>query len=268
MNQRIVNYMLKLNEQDTLTYVTGPDGKVIADTGIARICKTVDQANAITQANIDMARRITACLNACDGMTIESLEAMPAGFNMLLSDGFKRAIEQPAITAMISDEQARDFIEKWNALPQTGGQLVPMQRFELMPPIEIEQIAWLQKVHTLHRQAEMLYVVDGYEVTITWDETPISEDFKGETLSEAISKAMAGFDLHVRHPYQDREKLYPQERQFIVLETQHAELVEALENLLEDDLYAEGEGPINIENKSEFAAAARAVLDKAKGVSV
>jgi hypothetical protein len=57
------------------------------------------------------------------------------------------------------------------------------------------QIEWIQEVNTLHRQVEILYVVDGYEVTIEWDGVAISPDFHGETVSDAIEKAMAGFDL-------------------------------------------------------------------------
>lgn len=219
MTTRLLKYGLKLNDYRTATYVTGPDGKVIADTGIARICKSADLANAVTSDNIAMAKRIRACLNACDGMSIEALEALPTSFNTLLSDSFMNVLQQTQITAMVSDEESRKFIEAWHASPQRNMivSVQPSQSFELMPPIEVEQIAWLQKAHTLHRQVSMLYVVDGYEVTVEWDENPISEAFHGETLREAISKAMAGHDLDVRHPYQDRVKLYPEDAQRALL---------------------------------------------------
>jgi hypothetical protein len=57
------------------------------------------------------------------------------------------------------------------------------------------QIEWIQKVNTLHRQVQILYVVDGYEVTIEWDGNAISPDFHGKTVADAIEKAMADFDL-------------------------------------------------------------------------
>jgi len=57
---------------------------------------------------------------------------------------------------------------------------------------------WLQRMHTLHRAVEMLYVVDGYHVTLTWDGTPISSDYHGETLDAAIDKAMLEFDAEAR----------------------------------------------------------------------
>lgn len=259
MNQRILSYGLKLNDYDTATYVTGPDGRVIADTGIARICKTADQANMVTLANIDMAKRIAACLNACDGMDTEALEAMPAGFEMLLSDAFMHALKLPAVAVMISDEQARDFIEKWNNMPLNGPTIVQMQDVgDLIPLIEVDMLSWLTKVHTLHRKVEILYVVDGYTVTVTWDDHPISPDFHGESVSDAISKAMAGFDLNVRHPFQDRENLSSLERQFKVLEAQRAELLDAFEDVLNVPGLAD-------KLDSRALQVARAAIKKAKG---
>ncbi len=64
-------------------------------------------------------------------------------------------------------------------------------------------VAWMQKVSTLHRSIDILYVVDGYEVTILWDDHPISESFRGETLEQAIDKAMATFDLNAPARWRD-----------------------------------------------------------------
>jgi hypothetical protein len=50
-------------------------------------------------------------------------------------------------------------------------------------------IAWLQSMHNLHTQVEILYVVDGYTVTLTWDDEPMYV-FKGETLHAALMAAM------------------------------------------------------------------------------
>lgn len=56
-----------------------------------------------------------------------------------------------------------------------------------------DQINWLEEMHTLHRGVEILYVVIGYEVTITRDDSPISPKYFGETLSEALNKAISEF---------------------------------------------------------------------------
>jgi hypothetical protein len=215
MNQRIVTYTTRLNENTGVaTHVVELSGKLVADTGIPRICKSSYEAVLASSDNIVMARHIAACLNACEGIDIEALEAMPGSFDTLLSAGFKEVIAHPAIKLMIDNEQARDFIAAWNAMPVTGPTIVAMQASgDLLPPVEIEQIAWLQKAHTLHRQVSMLYMVDGYEVTVTWDENPISEAFHGETLREAISNAMAGHDLDARHPYTDNQLRYPEDAQ-------------------------------------------------------
>lgn len=52
---------------------------------------------------------------------------------------------------------------------------------------------WLEKHSTLHTRVEILYVVDGYEVSV-WHEdgvTRLSPIFRGASLTEAIDKAIA-----------------------------------------------------------------------------
>jgi hypothetical protein len=51
-----------------------------------------------------------------------------------------------------------------------------------------ELIQWLEDMHTLHCAVEALYVVDGYEVSITIDGEPIHR-FKADTLKEAYLEA-------------------------------------------------------------------------------
>lgn len=51
-------------------------------------------------------------------------------------------------------------------------------------------IEWLERNHTLHRAVEALYVVDGYQVTITHDDHQIAGPWRGETLREAYVRAM------------------------------------------------------------------------------
>lgn len=53
------------------------------------------------------------------------------------------------------------------------------------------RLNWLEAKHTLHKAVEILYVVDGYEVTLTHDGDPFSGPFHGQDLRAAIDAAMA-----------------------------------------------------------------------------
>ena len=55
-----------------------------------------------------------------------------------------------------------------------------------------ERLDWLEANHTLHKSVEILYVVDGYEVTIVDEDgyTVLSPNFHGQNLREAIDKAI------------------------------------------------------------------------------
>lgn len=50
-------------------------------------------------------------------------------------------------------------------------------------------IEWLESKLTLHTGVELLYVVDGYQVTVTAMDGRVAQDFQAETLDEAITKA-------------------------------------------------------------------------------
>jgi hypothetical protein len=54
-----------------------------------------------------------------------------------------------------------------------------------------DAIKWLEDNHTLHTSVEILYVVDGYEVTVMHENgvTPLSKTYHGETLLTAIDRA-------------------------------------------------------------------------------
>lgn len=58
---------------------------------------------------------------------------------------------------------------------------------------DAKRLDWLEEHHTLHKQVEILYVVDGYEVTLMHEDglTELSPRFHGETLRAAIDKAMS-----------------------------------------------------------------------------
>lgn len=52
-------------------------------------------------------------------------------------------------------------------------------------------IDWLERMSTLHQQVEILYVIDGYLVTISSDSYVYSEKrYYGIALREVLKKAM------------------------------------------------------------------------------
>ena len=59
-----------------------------------------------------------------------------------------------------------------------------------------DAIKWLEDNHTLHTSVEILYVVDGYEVTVMHEDgvTPISKTYHGDTLLTAIDRARSAND--------------------------------------------------------------------------
>lgn len=139
------------------------------------------------------ARRIVACVNACAGLDTDLLEQF--------------GIDGAFCGQIYKDNQL--FYSADGAL------------------------GWIQKANTLHRQVEILYVVDGYTVTVTWDGYPISEDFHGETILQAISNARVGFDLDAKPVWVGGDRLWqePIDRKFSALEKQRDELLAALETV-------------------------------------
>ena len=126
------------------------------------------------------------------------------------------------------EQSGRISVDQYSAVCGIlGGKVAP--EVVLNADAQKSQIDWLQKVNTLHRQVDILYVVDGYEVTVTWDDNPVSEGFHGETVAEAISKAMAGFDLE-KFTRVDGD-IYGHERQMAALVAQRDELLAALETI-------------------------------------
>lgn len=66
-------------------------------------------------------------------------------------------------------------------------------------PDRLEQEQWhLWNNHTLHKKVEFLYVVDGYEATVTWGDEPMSPTYKGSTLREALAEMMQVGDILTR----------------------------------------------------------------------
>lgn len=54
-----------------------------------------------------------------------------------------------------------------------------------------ERLDWYQAQHTLHRSLEVLYVVDGYELSIMADDGDrVLATYKSETLRDAIDQAI------------------------------------------------------------------------------
>lgn len=55
---------------------------------------------------------------------------------------------------------------------------------------DAERLDWIEAQHTLHLAVEILYVVDGYELTLTYDGNPLTMLAKDDTLRAAIDIAM------------------------------------------------------------------------------
>lgn len=55
----------------------------------------------------------------------------------------------------------------------------------------MKQLAWLEKMHTLHYSVEILYVVTGYQITQLRDGEETGKSAEGETLEDAINIAIA-----------------------------------------------------------------------------
>jgi hypothetical protein len=77
---------------------------------------------------------------------------------------------------------------------------------------DAQVVEFIEKHHTLHTKIDMLYVVDGYEVTLLRDEREISETFKGDTLRDALCKMMEAIDPPVIAPKSLLEKWSALER--------------------------------------------------------
>jgi hypothetical protein len=77
--------------------------------------------------------------------------------------------------------------------PAIEGELMPRYKFT-----DAEMLDYIQRHHTLHKTIGFLYVVDGYHATVMWDDSPMSEDFKGETLRGAIDAMMTNGDIMTR----------------------------------------------------------------------
>ena len=51
-------------------------------------------------------------------------------------------------------------------------------------------LEWIEANTTLHRQVELLYVVDGYECSVTHDGSVVEGPFHGETVRDALRLAV------------------------------------------------------------------------------
>lgn len=56
-----------------------------------------------------------------------------------------------------------------------------------MTPEQVLQ--WIEDHTTLHMTVALLYVVDGYELTLQYDGSPVFAPFHGETVADAVEAA-------------------------------------------------------------------------------
>jgi len=65
------------------------------------------------------------------------------------------------------------------------------QRQPLLDTTDTSILDWLERMHTLHVTVEMLYVVDGYRVSINYDDLPVKNlEWRGPNLRDALRQAM------------------------------------------------------------------------------
>lgn len=56
---------------------------------------------------------------------------------------------------------------------------------------DLERLDWYEAQHTLHKSLEVLYVVDGYELSLmAEDGDTVLATYKGNTLRDAIDQAI------------------------------------------------------------------------------
>jgi HD superfamily phosphohydrolase YqeK len=73
---------------------------------------------------------------------------------------------------------------------QMEGEYVAFRSFS-----DAEILEFLNRHTTLHKQVEVLYVVDGYEATVNWDDSPMVPPAKGLTYRDALVALMQGGDI-------------------------------------------------------------------------
>jgi hypothetical protein len=56
--------------------------------------------------------------------------------------------------------------------------------------VKMKHIEWLEMMHTLHGAVEILYVVDGYQLTRTYDGSEVGKPIHGKSLAIAIDNAI------------------------------------------------------------------------------
>ena len=89
-------------------------------------------------------------------------------------------------TVSVEPNQAKNNL----ALTGLEGEVLVRKTFT-----DAEMLDYLQRHHTLHKKVSFLYVVDGYEAVVTWDDEPMSPTFKGSTLREALAEMMQAGDI-------------------------------------------------------------------------
>lgn len=91
------------------------------------------------------------------------------------------------------DLTGKDVIEDAQGLMTEAAEaLRDAPRSATPPSIDAARLKWLEDNHTLHKSVEILYIVDGYQVTLMHEDgvTALSPCFEGFDLASAIDVAM------------------------------------------------------------------------------
>lgn len=76
------------------------------------------------------------------------------------------------------------------AVAQLEGEYVEHKTFS-----DAEMLDFIARHTTLHKKVDFLYVVDGYEAKVTWDDNDLSPTYKGDTLKDALIALMQNGDV-------------------------------------------------------------------------
>lgn len=117
-------------------YVAGPDGNIFADAGVVRLCGSAEEANALTLQNVQNAKRIAACLNACEGLHTKVVQTIAAFGGMSQDtavaavmherDAFAREVDEAnERVAAVTDQRDQLLAALEKASEYIGNQKVP-----------------------------------------------------------------------------------------------------------------------------------------------
>lgn len=105
---------------------------------------------------------------------------------------YLRIVAIPRAEAALAKYQGESAMAKYQEAVERHRMQVEQGVGNSIPMNDESRLQWLEDHLTLHKDVELLYVVDGYQVTLldTTPNKPGEQEFLGETLRDAIDAAM------------------------------------------------------------------------------